>query len=113
MKQYNAENMLVKPDGYPEGPGLLLSITPESAGWEYISFQIRKLAAGETWQFDTGDNELALVNLSGCYTVKSDKGIWTDIGGRRSPFEGAGTRIVSTPSYGIYRNSGRSAVSSP
>lgn len=87
MKQYTAENLLVKPVSHPEDPGLVLSITPESAGWKYISFQVRRLAAGESWRFETDENELALVNLSGKYTVESDKGTWTGVGGRRSPFE--------------------------
>jgi 5-deoxy-glucuronate isomerase len=67
----------------------LISITPERAGCEYISFQARRLGVGASWHFETGENELALVNISGRYTVKSDKGTWTGIGGRRSPFEEA------------------------
>lgn len=89
MKQYTTENLLIKPAPHPEDPGLLISITPESAGWEYISFQARRLGDGASWHFETGENELALVNISGRYTVKSDKGTWTGIGGRRSPFEEA------------------------
>lgn len=89
MKQYNAENLTVSPARHPEDPGLMLSITPESAGWELISFQVRKLEAGSSWRFETGENELALVNFSGRYAVESDKGTWAGIGGRRSPFEGA------------------------
>lgn len=88
MKQYTKKNLLIKPSCPPEDPGLLLSITPDVAGWEYISFQARRLGDGASWHFETGENELALVNLSGRYTVKSDKGAWTGIGGRRSPFEG-------------------------
>ena len=88
MKQYTTENLLIKPACPPKEPDLLLSITPEEAGWEYISFQVRRLGIGASWQFETGENELALVNLSGRYTVKSTKGTWTGIGGRRSPFDG-------------------------
>lgn len=89
MKQYTAQNLLIPPSPCPDDPGCVLSITPETAGWEYISFQVRKLAAGASWSFATGENELALVNLSGRYTVVSDKGTWSGIGGRTSPFEGA------------------------
>jgi 5-deoxy-D-glucuronate isomerase len=46
MKHYNAENLLVKSDALSDEPGLLLNITPKSADWEYISFQVRTLAAG-------------------------------------------------------------------
>lgn len=89
MKQYTAQNLLISPSPCPDDPGYILSITPETAGWELISFQVRKLAAGASWSFETGENELALVNLSGRYTVVSDKGTWSGIGGRTSPFEGA------------------------
>lgn len=88
MKQYTVGNLRVSPSVHSEDPDLLLSITPEKVGWEYISFQARRLGDGASWHFETGENELALVNLSGRYTVKSDKGVWTGIGGRRSPFEG-------------------------
>ena len=89
MKQYTAQNLLMPPSPCPDNPGCVLSITPETAGWELISFQVRKLAAGDSWSFATGENELALVNLSGRYTVVSDKGTWSGVGGRTSPFEGA------------------------
>lgn len=88
-RQYTAENLLVSPSDYPGGPDLILSITPESAGWDYISFQARRLATGETWSFDTGECELALVNLTGIYSVDSSRGNWSGIGGRATVFHGA------------------------
>ncbi|MEZ4673298.1 MAG: hypothetical protein R2932_03525 [Caldilineaceae bacterium] len=42
--QYTAENLLVRPTSHPGDPDCLLSVTPEEAGWDYISFQIRRLA---------------------------------------------------------------------
>jgi 5-deoxy-glucuronate isomerase len=87
--QYNAENLLVRPAIDANDPGLILSITPESAGWEHISFQARRLDAGASWRFETGENELALVNLSGRYTVESNRGEWAGIGGRKTVFESA------------------------
>ncbi len=89
MKQYTAENILIKPAPDPHDPDLILSVTPESAGWEYISFQARRLAAGKRWSFHSGENELAIVNFSGVYTVRSNRGEWGDIGGRENVFAGA------------------------
>ena len=63
--QYTNENILVRPAADPNDPDLILSINPESAGWDYISFQARKLAAGASWSFASGENELAIVILSG------------------------------------------------
>ena len=85
--QYNSENLLVRPCHHADDPDLILSITPETAGWEYTSFQARQLGNGKGWDFSSGENELVLVNLTGCYTVESSRGKWTGIGGRQSVFE--------------------------
>ena len=87
--QYTADNILVKPGVFPDDPDLILSITPEKAGWEYISFQVRRLAASQNWSFATGENELVVVNLSGRYTVRSNRGQWFGIGTRKDVFQGA------------------------
>lgn len=87
--QYTSDNILVQPTETPDDPGLLLSITPESAGWDYISFMVRRLEAGGSWSFQTGENELALVNLTGRYTVDSSRGRWEGIGGRPDVFSSA------------------------
>jgi 5-deoxy-glucuronate isomerase len=87
--QYTNSNLLIQPQQFPDDPGLLLSITPAQAGWKLISFQVRQLATGQSWSFETGSNEFALVNLDGRYAVHSNRGDWSGIGGRRSVFEGA------------------------
>jgi 5-deoxy-glucuronate isomerase len=87
--QYTADNILVKPGVSPDDPDLILSITPQQAGWEYISFQARRLEANQSWSFESGDNELALVNLSGRYSVNSNRGQWSGIGSRKDVFDGA------------------------
>jgi 5-deoxy-glucuronate isomerase len=89
MMQYTNSNLLIQPQQFPDDPGLLLSITPAQAGWKLISFQVRQLATGQSWSFETGSNEFALVNLDGRYAVHSSRGDWSGIGGRRSVFEGA------------------------
>lgn len=90
MVQYTAEDVLVRPAEDAGDPGLILSITPDSAGWEYISFQARRLQHEESWSFATGENELAIVDLSGRYTVDSNRGRWSGIGGREDVFAGPG-----------------------
>jgi 5-deoxy-glucuronate isomerase len=87
--QYTADNILIKPGVFPDDPDLILSITPQLAGWEYISFQARRLAANQSWSFQSGENELVIVNLSGQYGVSSNRGRWSGIGSRKDVFEGA------------------------
>ena len=67
----------------------MLSITPSQAGWHYISFQVRRLAEGKSWSYQTDENELVIVNLSGRYTVRSNRGRWSGIGSRKDVFAGA------------------------
>jgi 5-deoxy-glucuronate isomerase len=88
-RQYTAQNLLVRPQIYPDDPDLILSISPEGAGWDFISFQARRLATSRQWSWQTGNNELAIVNLTGRYRVTSNRGEWQGIGGRRNVFEGA------------------------
>ena len=87
--QYTADNILIKPGVFSNDPDLILSITPQQAGWEYISFQVRRLAANQSWSFQSGENELSIVNLSGRYCVSSNRGRWSAIGSRKDVFEGA------------------------
>lgn len=88
MRQYTPDNILVRPEADPTDPDLITAVTPELAGWDYISFQSRRLAQGQSWSFETGENELAFVNLSGVYTVESSRGRWSDLGGRANVFQG-------------------------
>lgn len=84
--RYTSANLLVRPT--TSGDGLRIEITPQSAGWEHIWFQSRAVAAGSTWSFDSGENELALVVLTGTLSVESSRGAWEKIGRRASVFEG-------------------------
>lgn len=86
--QYTAENLVVRPRRDPSDPSLRLRITPEQAGWDYLSFEMRHLDAGQSWSFATAEEELALVNLTGRYAVESNRGRWSGIGGRPSVFAG-------------------------
>jgi 5-deoxy-glucuronate isomerase len=46
-------------------PGILVDVTPESAGWRYLSFRVVVLKAGDHWTHATGRTEVALVPLQG------------------------------------------------
>lgn len=77
--KYTAENILVRPTQNADDPDLILSTTPAEAGWDYIHFQVRKLSAGGQWSFASGENELAIVILSGDISVSSNRGEWSGI----------------------------------
>jgi 5-deoxy-glucuronate isomerase len=87
--QYTADSILVRPAACENDPDLILSITPEQAGWQFISFLARRLATGQCWSFESGENELVIANFSGRYSVRSNRGQWSGIGTRKNVFEGA------------------------
>ena len=78
--------LLVKPTG---DHGLVTKVTPESAGWTYVGFELHKLKAGETVSAETGDREVCLVWISGSAKAKAGAEDFGTLGGRKSPFEGA------------------------
>lgn len=88
IRDYTAESLLFRSQAHAGDPGLLLNITPEAAGWEFISFQVRRRNAGEIWQFSTVDEELAIVTLAGTYRVATNHGDWNDFGARPNVFAG-------------------------
>ena len=63
-------------------------VTPESAQWEYLSFEAREMELNETWEHDTKDNEMVIVLLSGNFKVSSNHGDWETINGRKDVFSG-------------------------
>jgi 5-deoxy-glucuronate isomerase len=87
MMKYTEKELIIHPNQSLDA-GLIIEVTPELAGWEYIHFQSRSLAEGKTWSFDSGGYELALVMLSGSISVSSNRGNWEKIGCRSSVFEG-------------------------
>lgn len=84
MSPYRS-SLLVSPDFSNQA---YIQVSPESAGWDYIHFEARKLHRGQAWSFDTGKHELALVVLGGVCAVESNHGAWSEIGRRPNVFEG-------------------------
>jgi 5-deoxy-glucuronate isomerase len=80
-----SSRLLVKPVGKT---GRVHHITPQSAGWTYVGFDLYRLAAGETARAATGDREVCLVFVSGKGTVTTGGRSLGEVGERMSPFAG-------------------------
>ena len=80
-------SLLVKP-ALPAAGGQVHRITPESAGWRYVGFEVFDLLAGQGLVRESSDREQCLVLLSGRASVSVDGRDFGAIGGRRSPFDG-------------------------
>jgi 5-deoxy-glucuronate isomerase len=64
------------------------AVTPGSAGWGYVGFEALELAPGASAERDTGARECCVVVVAGHVHVRSEHGVWRDLGGRATPFEG-------------------------
>ena len=78
--------LLVKPSP-PDSRGRVHSITPASAGWTYVGFDVYRLKAGQSLRDETGDREACIVMLAGKAHVSAGGKNFGIIGGRASPFE--------------------------
>ena len=77
--------LLVKPQG---NHGLVTKVTPESAGWTYVGFELHKLKPGEKVAQETGDRETCLVWISGKGKATAGNEDFGSLGKRMSPFDG-------------------------
>ena len=81
-----------------EDKGRIVHVTPESAGWKYVGFDVFQVEAGQTLSRPTGNREQCIVLVSGKAHVKTgtlDCGI---IGERMTPFDG-GPHAVYVPPH--------------
>ncbi|MCG5103812.1 5-deoxy-glucuronate isomerase [Oceanobacillus alkalisoli] len=86
--------LLVKPEEVDQD-GKIIDVTPESAGWEYVGFQVYSLKEGASLKKETGTDEVCLVLLSGKANVKTNEKVFNEIGERMSVFE-------KIPPYSVY-----------
>jgi 5-deoxy-glucuronate isomerase len=78
--------LLVHPS-QPDAQGRIHSVTPQSAGWTYVGFDVYRLKKGAGITHKTEGREACLVLLSGKARVKAGAFETDEIGGRASPFE--------------------------
>ena len=80
--------LLVSGASIPGPDGTILALTPESAGWERIGFEVLGLSPGTSAERLCGPRELCIVVISGVVHVASEHGEWLDLGGRPDPWAG-------------------------
>jgi len=87
-------------------PHASMTVTVESAGWEYTSLTVLHLAPGQIWSGETGCDEVGLVALAGTCTVESSGQQWR-MGGRSNVFDGPpwALYLPSNSDYTVYAES--------
>ncbi|WGG49914.1 5-deoxy-glucuronate isomerase [Rugamonas sp. DEMB1] len=75
----------------------IVSVTPQSAGWDYVGFAAHRLDDGQALSLQTGEREYCIVVLSGVVSVMAGEDCWRDIGGRASVFDDSAPYAVYIP----------------
>lgn len=90
-------HLLVRPHA-PDGDGRVVRITPESAGWEHVGFELLRLADGQAFVGE-GDiaRETCIVIVAGAVDATIDGRDCGRIGGRVDPFEDRAPGAVYVP----------------
>ncbi len=65
-----------------------IKVTPESAGWAYVGFEVLTLEPGTVYAGDTSDEELCIVFITGRGEVAVGGTVLGETGERMSPFDG-------------------------
>lgn len=77
--------LLSKNSGADEN-GCTQKITPASANWKYVGFELFELAVGKTYSSQSGDNEICLVTVTGTANIIVDGKIFEAVGKRETVF---------------------------
>jgi 5-deoxy-glucuronate isomerase len=80
-------DLLVHPHERLVEDGAIVTITPASAGWGHVGFEVLSLDAGQEARRSTEERELCVVAVEGRCVVRSEHGEW-EIGGRADPWSG-------------------------
>jgi 5-deoxy-glucuronate isomerase len=92
-------DLIVKSRNEPEPDGSVVKVTPGSAGWKYVGFEVLRLGGGRTLERKTAGTEVCLVTLSGRCAVAAGGESW-EFGGRESVFEGLPHALYLPPATG-------------
>jgi len=99
--------LLIRP-ARGEADGRVHHITPESAGWSYVGFELFDLGPGQMVWEKVEDREICLVLVSGTATISAAGQDFGTLGERRSPFEG-GPHAVYVPPGAPWQVTARTA----
>jgi 5-deoxy-glucuronate isomerase len=82
---------------YQPTQGLQTVVSSENSILQWISLRVLQLAAGETYTGNSGDEEQALVLMSGTCAVTCGDQRWEQVGGRMHVFAGGSYTVYAPP----------------
>ncbi|HEY2598285.1 MAG TPA: 5-deoxy-glucuronate isomerase [Candidatus Dormibacteraeota bacterium] len=92
-----APGLVVPSRPAPDPGGLLVSVTPETAGWSYVGFEVYRLARGAAVAKAMDGREACVVILSGHADIACGEHAWRGLGSRESVFDGPPDAVYLPP----------------
>ena len=89
--------LVVRRTNKPAGEGPVAIVTPESAGWSYVGFEVYELRRGDRIRQSTGARELCAVMLAGQADFTVGSRAWKEVGSRSNVFEGTPDSVYAPP----------------
>lgn len=88
-------NLVISSSSAPAPGEPVVRVTPESAGWQHVGFEVHRLAEGEARTFHADGRELCVVMLGGRADVTAGACSLGTIGGRADVFEGLPSAVYA------------------
>jgi 5-deoxy-glucuronate isomerase len=93
--------LLIHPQS-PDAEGRIHAVTPESAGWRYVGFEVFRLSGGQPLALTIpSDREACLVLIEGRAEIIAGGANLGRLGGRRSPFDGSPWSVYLPPATAL------------
>jgi 5-deoxy-glucuronate isomerase len=94
----------------PGPDGVVLTVTPQSAGWDHVGFRLVRLSPGQTYAGGEPGREVCLVLVAGTAEVIAGGERYETVGGRANPFEDRAPGAVYVPAGVDYAVTAADAV---
>ncbi|HYE43915.1 MAG TPA: 5-deoxy-glucuronate isomerase [Caulobacteraceae bacterium] len=94
----------------PDAAGVVLDVTPQSAGWTHVGFRVLRLEAGQTASGGEPERETCLVLVAGSADVEASGERFAEVGGRSTPFDDRAPGAVYVPAGSTWSATARTAV---
>jgi 5-deoxy-glucuronate isomerase len=102
-------NLRVRPHATDEA-GVVLEVTPASAGWQHVGFKVVRLEPGRSYSGGEAGREACLVIVAGTADIEVAGQALNGVGRRKTPFEDASPGAVYVPAGGSYVVTARTPV---
>src|SRR3569623_735916 len=94
----------------PDADGVVLEVTPKSAGWSHVGFKVQELAAGAAAEGGEAGREACLVLLTGTADVTVAGETFARGGGRGAVFENAAPGAGYAPAGAAWKVAAKGPV---